>query len=996
MAQILKFSNGGKSTNNNNWGTFTINNTEYQMTDDNIQKLYDHAKTLNPDERYQFDFIIKALESGENLKYANNTLYGNVSFDTSKGQEDKMSKKVARGSGKGKDARLAISSLDNLSFSNPVPEKKSLNFNSRVVEYERDEKGNFVLDGENKKYIKGANNQSVIDFLNTIKDYSVNSEDFDVIGLTDKDANYIRNWYTNYGNENFDALLSRIKTGNWNNSDIELLNDFNITLGQDLTSAQFEAKKKHDEELEEASKKAKANEVATATSKIYADAGFSQTNQYIIYDDASKSFKFSTPELANQINSFGNAIWLNDDFVKANPTYAPLIKGHDNGIFVINGEIYDGNDKRLLENKLFKEFAKHNRHNPESNRHIKQKWTTNSDDWRNYNTFNGIDYYTGISDGLVKDITGNYNLTPWGDYYMNHLFISIPKDATDDMFDMYGNLKPEHYHYWSLDKDGLYKMNDLSGFNDYLTSLQPASDIQRNQYYSNIPSYLKYKYITGSDKIVDLGTDNNGVQYYYNTDTNQVVVKDKNKNYLLTTISLEGIQTKGFPTNIEDHLAINTNGQYVGVNMSNYFKQGGKILKAQNGLTPKWWKQNKHLQDLAIEINTALESGQFPKYESSLEKAFNGEEIIDFNAQKMLDAINKYHNNGLGFVEWSLSPEHVDDIQKQRQLKLNKDEQSIKAQYGSNKNESKKHSFFLSPELALSAADFITSLVGTKASTDKQKEAIYHNMIGSMKQNVSEIYPIFTDNGLGRQYANRIAQIKLYKPVSSDVGQTNSQLLQRQLVADQIQSEANTAISQAKDKYNLELLNKKLYYNQLRNNIANENWKMWNAGLAQMDMADANKINTYTQSIKNLIYNIRENYAKDIEAQQQLDMMNIDNEIMSAAKKEWGTKYNFDQIKDPTLRQAFIDKGDWFGAFKYIDPTAYKNYYLDIIKRIKNNPRYRYDFTGLSTIGWNKFKKGGRINKIGDSILLSQNRFIQKSSENLNKDLIKLFTKIMK
>ena len=906
MAQILKFGNGGKGANENSWGTFTINNTEYQMTDDNIQKLYDHAKTLDADERYQFNFIIKALESGKNLRYANNILYGDVSFDTSKGQANKMSKKVARGSGKGKDARLAISSLDNLSLFNPEPEKKSLNFNSRAVEYERDEKGDFVLDGTSKKYINSANNQSVIDFLNAIKNYSLTSEDFDVVGLTDKDANYIRNWYKDYGDERFDALISRIKAGNWNNSDVELLNDFNIVLGQDLTSDQISAKQKHENELEEAAQNNKANAAKTAITKIYSDAGFSQSNPYIVYDESSKSFKFSTPELANQINAFGNAIWLNDDFVKANPIYAPLIKGHNNGIFVINDEIYDGNDQRLLENKLFKDFAQHNRQNPGSNRYIKQKWTSSPEDWRNYNTFNGNEYYTGTSDYLIKDITGNYNLVPWGDYYMNHLFISIPEDTTDDMFDMYGNLKPEHYQYLSLDKDGLFEMNNLEGFNEYLSSLSSTSDIQRNKYYSNTPSYLKYKYISGSNKIVDLGTDRNGIQYYYNTDNNQIVVKDNKGNYLLTSISINGIMNKGFPINIKEHLKTNSNGQFIGVNMSKYFKQGGKILKAKNGLM-------------------------------------------------------------------------------------------IKEQYGSNKNDNKKHSFFLSPELLLSSADFIASLAGTKASTDKQKKAIYHNMIGSMKQNVSEIYPIFTDNGLSRQYANRISQMKLYKPISSDVNQTNSQILQRQVVADQTQSEANTALSQAKDKYNLDLLNKKLYFNQLRNNIANENWKMWNAGLAQMAMVDANKINTNTQSIKNLIYNVRENYSKDIEAQQQLDMMDVENEIIASAKKEWGTKYNFDQIKDPTLRQTFIDKGDWFGAFKYIDPTAYKNYYLDVIKRIRNNPRYRYDFTGLSTIGKDKFKKGGRIhNKIGDHILLSQNRFIQKSSENLNKDIIKLFMKMMK
>lgn len=201
MAQILKFAGGG-STPSSSWGTFTIDNVSYKMDDDNIQRLYDHAKTLDPDVAYQFDFIINALKSGKNLSYSNNKLYGGVDFETSDRQAKKIKEKPARGFGKGRDARLAISSLDNLSLSNPTSETKNIKLNKRFAEYERDNEGNLIL-GENdsKKWIKGANNQEILDLLDQIETYSLSPEEFTISGIEGKDAKWLRSFYNSYGKE---------------------------------------------------------------------------------------------------------------------------------------------------------------------------------------------------------------------------------------------------------------------------------------------------------------------------------------------------------------------------------------------------------------------------------------------------------------------------------------------------------------------------------------------------------------------------------------------------------------------------------------------------------------------------------------------------------------------------------------------------------------------------------------------------------------------------
>lgn len=64
------------------------------------------------------------------------------------------------------------------------------------------------------------------------------------------------------------------------------------------------------------------------------------------------------------------------------------------------------------------------------------------------------------------------------------------------------------------------------------------------------------------------------------------------------------------------------------------------------------------------------------------------------------------------------------------------------------------------------------------------------------------------------------------------------------------------------DQYNDKLLAQKQQYANIRNQISNENRNRWYQGLAQLDMADANKIGQQTQNVKNLIYQFRQDYAK--------------------------------------------------------------------------------------------------------------------------------------
>jgi hypothetical protein len=41
--------------------------------------------------------------------------------------------------------------------------------------------------------------------------------------------------------------------------------------------------------------------------------------------------------------------------------YAPLLEGHDNGLFVVNGKLYDAEDDALLEVPLVKQWIDENK-----------------------------------------------------------------------------------------------------------------------------------------------------------------------------------------------------------------------------------------------------------------------------------------------------------------------------------------------------------------------------------------------------------------------------------------------------------------------------------------------------------------------------------------------------------------------------------------------------------------------------------------------------------
>ena len=150
---------------------------------------------------------------------------------------------------------------------------------------------------------------------------------------------------------------------------------------------------------------------------------------------------------------------MNDDFIKVYPEMASLLQEFPNGIFYIDGKFYDANDAKLLQNAKFKQFVEHNKKQPGSNEILIQTFSNPQEGWRPFNTFGNKSYYSDFRNRIVKDLTGQYNLQPFSVengivVTPKYLFQIYPTNVTDDMYDQFGRIKPEHLTYGIIDDSG--------------------------------------------------------------------------------------------------------------------------------------------------------------------------------------------------------------------------------------------------------------------------------------------------------------------------------------------------------------------------------------------------------------------------------------------------------------------------------------------------------------------------------------------------------------
>lgn len=240
MAQILKYNSGGSP--GKTYGTFTIDNTTYEVDDDFIKQLSNYGKSLSPEIGGQFQHIIDALKNGKDLKFdsPSATLYGDVDFDLT----DRQKRRVTHGRtavgktfgainrGKEERARNATFALRDFVYNKPKPTGTKYDWSKeRTAEYQVDDKGEYVLnDAGNKILVSSPGTLSVFNWLDHLADIS-GYKDYDTFeGVKGVGKDLYIDFYNRLGPQGIDDLRKRIEEGSWTENDRQMLDDFKVFL----------------------------------------------------------------------------------------------------------------------------------------------------------------------------------------------------------------------------------------------------------------------------------------------------------------------------------------------------------------------------------------------------------------------------------------------------------------------------------------------------------------------------------------------------------------------------------------------------------------------------------------------------------------------------------------------------------------------------------------------------------------------------------------------
>lgn len=474
-----------------------------------------------------------------------------------------------------------------------------------------------------------------------------------------------------------------------------------------------------------------------------------------------------------------------------------------------------------------------------------------------------------------------------------------------------------------------------------------------------------------------------------------------------------------------------------------FYKKGGKIIKAQPGTkyptfsTPidqNWtsvadYMLDKNHNPINVQVDpVAVVGTPIKRASTSLNKAVQSPQntVVRNQYNSILnDAKMAQINNNLGFKGRLDSKEELLNDSTSRTLSnLNRSSYNTDNSDYTAFGHGKGKGFNINPDMVMGIGDFITSTIGINRTTQKMKDAIRKGMIGSQQQMPTEFYSRFSDNGLHKMYNDRIKSMRQYKTSTSDPNKVLAERLMRDMNVDQLEGERDAKFSQMIDQYNDKLLAQKQQYANIRTQITNENRNRWAQGLAQLDMADANKITQQTQNVKNLIYQLRGDYAKDLNEKQALQAQ-LAQQKAAGDFSNWFTNFRNSKINEFYNWQQNEGKNPEYSGWKIDDYLNYK-YSGDIATNISKygiealvNPYqqsqrrfwlggnkldtkpYLINYTNPEQIPIQRFipysyKSGGRyLRKTDEQQYLDQQKAINKAVGELNNNIIKLFLKMM-
>lgn len=314
-------------------------------------------------------------------------------------------------------------------------------------------------------------------------------------------------------------------------------------------------------------------------------------------------------------------------------------------------------------------------------------------------------------------------------------------------------------------------------------------------------------------------------------------------------------------------------------------------------------------------------------------------------------------------------------------------------------------------DFTLGTAGLISSIVDSKKYYNQLKEANVLATLHSLPQNQSEIYPIYSENGLSHEVQQAKNRILNSRHKTSDVNTNLGYDLVRNSQIAELDLNANKTRSQSVDQYKTNFLSMQNQYNKARTDVENKRRQMIGVMLGQNKQLDAAFTQKKGDNIQRYLNEFRENRANEITRRNQYKLNAMKSD--AAANYRSDLYHEFAQLGKwenvpSDLREKYADdwikymEGEWADRANLIKQYAYRDLYDYMMNDPYGSiasplfkdwelpkslyvPFHKSD--GYDKLGWNiqSEKNGGKLNYI---------KTLYDRSENKDKDLIKIFSKL--
>ena len=161
--------------------------------------------------------------------------------------------------------------------------------------------------------------------------------------------------------------------------------------------------------------------------------------------------------------------------------------------------------------------------------------------------------------------------------------------------------------------------------------------------------------------------------------------------------------------------------------------------------------------------------------------------------------------------------------------------------------------------MGMGLVNTIANNAANKRMINKQKDAVWKEIAGSQKSLPTEYHMRFSDNGLHRQYDNRIKEMRNYSIKTNDANQLRAEQLMRESNVDKMKEQRDTQYSGMISQFNQADLANRQRYEQQRRQIVDTNRANYMHGKAQLDQLDAQEKQMRAQNWNNFFHEAKQN-----------------------------------------------------------------------------------------------------------------------------------------